>query len=141
MIDLTPYIEAYRKEWPRITKLESYKWVAFKHYKEHSTREFSSEYDRINTIYGKSSNLLASRLYYPLGVLLDIASADGMPNELSILFNDLHQEGALPTKDRVRSFIEGAKSIMKNMAEPGLAIGKEEQTYKRQVAGNRNQIS
>ena len=119
MIDLTPYIEAYRKEWPRITKLESYKWVAFKHYKEHSTREFSSEYDRINTIYGKSSNLLASRLYYPLGVLLDIASADGMPNELSVLFNDLLQEGVLPTKDRVQSFIEGAKSIMKNMAESG----------------------
>jgi hypothetical protein len=121
MIDLTPYIEAYRKEWTRITKLESYKWVAFKHYKEHCTRKFNSEYDRINTIYGKSSNLLASRLYYPLGVLLDMASAEGMPNELAMLFNDLLQEGVLPTKDRVRSFIEGAKNLMKNMAEAGFS--------------------
>jgi len=121
MIDLTPYIEAYHKEWPRITKLESYKWVAFKHYKEHSTREFSSEYERICTIYGKSSNLLASRLYYPLGVLLDMASAEGMPNELAVLFDDLLQEGVLPTKDRVRGFIEGTKSIMKNMAAAGFS--------------------
>lgn len=121
MIDLTPYIEAYRKEWPRITKLESYKWVAFKHYKEQSTREFSSEYERISTIYGKSSNLLASRLYYPLGVLLDMASAEGMPNDLAILFKDLLQEGILPTKDRVRNFIEGTKSIMKNMAASGFS--------------------
>lgn len=121
MIDLTPYIETYHKEWPRITKLESYKWVAFKHYKEHSTREFSSEYERISTIYGKSSNLLASRLYYPLGVLLDMASAEGMPNELAVLFDDLLQEGVLPTKDRVRGFIEGTKSIMKNMAAAGFS--------------------
>lgn len=119
MIDLTPYIKSYIKDWSRINDLEFYKWVAFKHYRENSIKEFGSTYERISTIYAKSNNLLAARKYFPLGVLLDMASNDGKPDELDALFQNLLQEGVLPTKDRVVNFITGTKDLMKIMAEGG----------------------
>lgn len=121
MLDLTSYIEAYLKDWERINDLEFYKWVAFKHYKENSVMEFHSFYERINTVYGKSKNLLAASHYYPLGVLLDISSKDGKPAELKSLFNTLLQDGVLPTKDRVKNFISGTRSLMNIMAEGGFS--------------------
>ena len=78
MIDLTPYIEAYRKEWTRITKLESYKWVAFKHYKEHCTRKFNSEYDK------KSYTKRSKKREKTLGVKPTFKDLKGMPKYRSI---------------------------------------------------------
>ena len=121
MINLTPYIESYLKDWPRINALEIYKWLAFKHYRENSIKEFVSIYERISAIYGKSNNLLAAKKYFPLGVLLDMASNDGKPNELNELFQNLLQDGVLPTKDRVKNFISGTKSLMNTMAEGGFS--------------------
>lgn len=125
MIDLTPYIDSYLRDWPRINGLEFYKWVAFKHYRENSIKEFGSTYERISTIYGKSSNLLAAKKYFPLGVLLDMASNEGKPNELNALFQDLLQAGVLPTKERVKNFITGTKGLMKIMTEEGYSDWKE----------------
>lgn len=119
MIDLTPYIESYLRDWPRINGLEFYKWIAFKHYRENSTKKFCSTHERISSIYGKSGNLLAAKKYFPLGVLLDIASNKGKPDELNALFENLLQEGVLPTKDRVKNFITGIKGLMNIMAEGG----------------------
>ena len=119
MIDLTPYIESYLKDWPRINDLEFYKWIAFKHYRENSSKRFLSIHERISTIYGKAENLLAAKKYFPLGVLLDMASNEGKPDELNALFQNLLQEGVLPTKERVKNFITGTKDLMKRMAEGG----------------------
>ena len=119
MIDLTTYIQAYFRDFSRISKLESYKWGAYSHYAETSTRTFNSLRDRIETIYGKTGNLLTSFRYYPLAVLLDMAGDDGMPGELCRLLDDLLLNGKRPTSDSIRNFMDGAKGIMTKMADSG----------------------
>ena len=118
MIDLSSYIQAYckaRRE--TILDLESYKWAAFKHFKENYNKRFDTTEDWIAEIFAKADNLLASNRYYPLGVLKDFScDKGGEPVKLQMLLRDLLQKDLLPTPKRVRSFIEGSKSIMQDMA-------------------------
>lgn len=119
MIDLSAYINSYYKQWSWINDREFYKWAAFKHYREHNIKEYRSIYERISTVYSKAKNLLDSGQYYPLGVLHDMSCDEGRPSELKSLFEELLQEGVLPTKDRVKRFITGTDNILKCMAEDG----------------------
>lgn len=119
MIDLSSYIDSYLKQWSWINDREFYKWAAFKHYREHNIKEYRSIYERISTVYSKAKNLLDSGQYYPLGVLHDMSCDEGRPSELKSLFEELLQEGVLPTKDRVKRFITGTDNILKCMAEDG----------------------
>ncbi len=119
MKDLSSYIQTYYKAWYRISKLESYKWAAFKHFKENYTKDFDTTNDWIRSIFGKADNLLTSFRYLPFGMLLEFSQLNGKPHELKTLFGDLLKKDTLPTKERVCNFIEGAKSIMRTMAEEG----------------------
>lgn len=119
MIDLSAYINSYYKQWSWINDREFYKWAAFKHYREHTIKEYGSIYEWISTVYSKTQNLLDSGQYFPLGVLHDMSCNEGKPSELKALFEDLLQEGILPTRDRVKNFIAGTDNILKCMVEGG----------------------
>lgn len=119
MIDLSSYIDSYFKQWSWINDREFYKWVAFKHYREQTIKKYGSIYEWISTVYSKSENLLNAGQYFPLSVLLDMSCNEGRPKELETLFDLLLQDGILPTKDRVKNFIDGTDNILKCMAEGG----------------------
>lgn len=119
MINLDSYIQTYYKGWRKISELESYKWVAFKHFKENYHNEYESVYDWIRTIFGKADNLLTSYRYLPLDVLFDFSCAKGEPDQLKELFGNLFQQGRFPTKENVLHFINGSKAIMQSMAHRG----------------------
>ena len=119
MKDLSSYIQTYYKDWNGISKLESYKWEAFKHFKENYAKVFDSTNDWIRNIFGKADNLLTSFRYLPFDVLLDFSKPNGKPHKLKNLFGDLWKKDVMPTKERVCNFVEGAKSIMQTMAEEG----------------------
>ena len=119
MKDLSSYIQTYYKDWNGISKLESYKWEAFKHFKENYAKVFDSTNDWIRNIFDKADNLLTSFRYLPFDILLDFSQPNGKPLELEILFGDLWKKDVMPTKERVCNFIEGAKSIMQTMAAEG----------------------
>lgn len=120
MVNLRPLIQAYYKDWNRISEMESYKWEALKHFKENYDKSYDSLYAKILTVFEKSGNLLASSKYLPLGMLLEFANPEyGRPDELQMLFNDLFCTEQLPTPDIVRSFIKRANAIMHEMAESG----------------------
>ena len=125
MKDLSSYIELYYKDWDDISDKESYKWAAFKHFKENYTKKFDTTYEWIRNIFGKSDNLLTSFRYLPFDVLLDISKPNGRPIDLKRLFDDLWKKGIPPTKERVCDFIEGAKSIMQTMAKEGYSDWKD----------------
>ena len=121
MIDLATYIKAYFKEYSRISKYESYKWLAYVHYAETSQREFRTLRERIETIYAKTGNLLSSFRYYPLAVLIDMAGEGGMDVELSALFKDLLSKDKLPTQQSIRNFMNGTQDIMAKMKTSGFS--------------------
>ncbi len=125
MKDLSSYIQTYYKDWDGISKLESYKWEAFKHFKENYAKVFDSTNDWIRNIFGKADNLLTSFRYLPFDILLDFSQPNGKPLELEILFGDLWKKDVMPTKERVCNFVEGAKSIMQTMAAKGYRDWKE----------------
>lgn len=125
MKDLSSYIQTYYKGWNWISDLESYKWGAFKHFKENYAKDFDTINDWARNIFGKADNLLTSFRYLPFDVLLDFSKPNGKPHELKTLFNDLWRKDTPPTKERVCSFIEGAKTIMQTMAEEGYSDWKE----------------
>lgn len=125
MKDLSSYIQTYYKGWNGISELESYKWVAFKHFQENYAKDFDTINDWIRNIFGKADNLLTSFRYLPFDVLLDFSNPNGKPHELKTLFNDLWRKDTPPTKERVCNFIEGAKSIMQTMAKEGYSDWKE----------------
>ena len=119
MINLDSYIQTYYKDWKRISDLESYKWEAFKHFKENIDKEYKSVNDWIRAIFGKSDNLLTSFRYLPLDVLIDFSCEDGKPEQLKKMFGYLFQKDTLPTKEDVCQFIKGSKTIMQVMASEG----------------------
>ena len=117
MKDLSPFIQYYCKKWESVSELESYKWVAFKHFKENFFKEYDSIGEWISAVFGKAGNLLSSRNYLPLGMLADFSCNDGEPVHLQELFDDLLV--GVPTPQSVRSFIKGTKEIMQTMASRG----------------------
>lgn len=123
MKDISSYIQVYYKDWARISSYESYKWVALKHYRENQNKNYNNFNDWINTVYGKTRNLLTSSKYLPLGMLQEFSV--GMPNELKFLFDSLTQPTELPTIEKVREFIDGTKAIMQSMSKNGYRNWKE----------------
>ena len=120
MISLSPFIQAYLKDWKRISEMESYKWIAFKHFKENYNLSYDTFHSKLSKIFEKSENLLASRNYLPLGMLLDLSNPEsGRTDRLQALFDGLLCAGELPTQEKVRNFIYEAKKIMLEMAESG----------------------
>ena len=119
MIDLQTYIHSYLKDFARISRLESYKWLAFRHYADNVSRKYTSLHDKLESVYGKTDNLLSSFRYYPLAVLLDIASENGRPEELNGLFEELLYNDRIQLSERVRRFIEGTDVIIAKMADDG----------------------
>lgn len=100
--------------------MESYKWVAFKHFNETYNLSYDTFHSKLSKIFEKSENLLASRNYLPLGMLLDLSNPEsGEPDKLQALFEGLLCPGELPTTEKVRNFIYGTKRIMHEMAESG----------------------
>ena len=122
MKDLKGSIEFYHKNREAnidIVEYESYKWIAFKHFKDNYNKKYNSINEWICEVYAESKNLLASYRYLPYEMLKEFASKNGMPDRLQIQFEKLLQRDVLPTPERVREFIDGAKSIMRAMADSG----------------------
>lgn len=120
MKDLKGCIEYYHKNREaNIVEYESYKWIAFKHFKDNYNKKYNSINEWICEVFAKSENLLASYRYLPYEMLKEFASKNGMPDRLQIQFGKLLQRDVLPTPERVKEFIDGAKSIMRAMADGG----------------------
>lgn len=119
MIKLQFLIQHYFDNWNTVSKWESYKWLAFRHFKDNCYKNYANIGEWISIVFGKTENLLSSKKYLPLGMIKEFATTDGEPIVLKSLFNTLLQEDSLPTDYRVRDFIAGAKSIMQTMADRG----------------------
>lgn len=119
MKDLSPLIQYYCKKWEDVSKLESYKWIAFKHFKENCYKDYDSIGEWISVVFSKTKNLLSSSNYFPLGMLADFSCDAGNPARLLELFKDLLGAKKEFMPQSVRSFINGANEIMQTMASRG----------------------
>ena len=109
MIDLSALIQTYFKEWDIISDMESYKWDAFRHFKEHYGKSYDSFQKKLLKIFEKSGNLLSSSKYLPWGMLLEFAHpGHGRPAKLQALFDDLFYTGR-QTPENVKYFGSPAK--------------------------------
>lgn len=125
MIKLHFLIQHYFDNWKIVSDRESYKWLAFRHFKDNCYKDYANIGEWVNTVFSKTDNLLSSNQYYPLGVIKDFASKEGEPTALLGLFRALLQKDSLPTDDRVRNFIVGAKSLVRTMSQNGYSDWKE----------------
>lgn len=125
MINLHFLIQHYFNNWDRVSEWESYKWLAFKHFKDNCYKDYANIGEWVNAVFSKTDNLLSSNQYYPLGVIKDFASEEGERTVLLGLFRALLQKDSLPTDDRVRDFIVGAKSLVRTMSQNGYSDWKE----------------
>ena len=117
MIDLSALIQAYFKEWNIISDMESYKWDAFRHFRDHYGKSYESFHQKIHKIFEKSGNLLASSKYLPWGMLLEFAHPEhGRPEKLQALFDNIYHTGR-PAPENVDYFIKGTNAIMHEMAD------------------------
>ncbi len=120
MIDLRPYIQDYKNQRdPRIIGLEAYKWKAFRHFKENCYKKYNSIGEWVCEVFLKAENLLSSRYYLPLGMLVDFSSEDGEPGQLQELLKKMLVVDSVPTPQVVQDFIDGSKQIMQTMASKG----------------------
>lgn len=119
MIKLQFLIQHYFDNWGKISDRESYKWLAFRHFKDNCYKDYANIGEWVNAVFSKTDNLLSSKQYLPLGMIKEFATTDGEPIALKNIFSTLLQENSLPTDYRVRDFIAGAKSIMLTMADRG----------------------
>ncbi len=116
MENLQHYIEKYLNEWEYISRLESYKWNAFRHFSDYYNRKYDHFNAKICKSFEKAGNLLSSGQYYAFDRLKKFSDkTDGCPTEFEVLFNNLLQPNIPPTVDRVRDFINGAKNILREM--------------------------
>lgn len=112
---ITQYIKAYINNWDYINDLESYKWDAFKHFKEYFYKG-NDIYVKIKDGLAKTDNLLVSSKYLPYGMLKTFASAK--PKDVELLLNNLFNE-SIPLKERIVDFRKGSNEIQKKMAQEG----------------------
>lgn len=120
MKDLIPFIQDYKNQRKVIRKLETYKWKAFKHFRENCyNKDYTSIGEWIRVVFSKAGNLLSSSNYLPLSMLADFSCNDGEPANLQRLFDDLLVKWGVPTPQSVRNFIKGTNGIMQAMALRG----------------------
>lgn len=123
MKDIANLIQHYKDEWcsqkSMIRELETYKWIAFRHFKENCHKGDSLNSKWINTVFGKTKNLLSSQHYYPLKALKKFFSYEGEPEKIKGLFEELLIPGEIPTKERVYNFKSGTKSLMQLVTQKG----------------------
>lgn len=125
MIKLHFLIQHYFDNWDTVSDRESYKWLAFRHFKDNCYKDYANIGEWVNAVFSKTDNLLSSNQYYPLGVIKDFASKEGEPTALLGLFRALLNKDSLPTDDRVHDFIVGAKSLVRTMSHKGYRDWKE----------------
>ncbi len=116
MENLKPLISAYLKQREEFIENEIYKWNAFKHFHDvfHNLNETFSV--RINNCFTKHVNLLDSRNYYPLAVLLEVYKEKPEATENLIL--NLFDEKQ-PLEDRINNYMHGFNGIVRQMEKEG----------------------
>lgn len=83
-------IARYKENFPQVDEQERYKWEAIGWYQRHWKIDAEDFADMLKTAFAKTSNLLASGMYYPLRMLLLYAQQE--PETVRRLFIMLHDE-------------------------------------------------
>lgn len=117
MIDLRPLIRAYflRED---IYYLEKYKWQAVKCFQKHYFEHGLSLEKRLKLAFSDSSNLLTSRNYFPLGMLITFAKEKEKDTQNAI---DLLYNATIDFKSRISSFMEQTELIFRKMQKEGFS--------------------
>lgn len=87
---------------------EQYKWIAVKHFQKHWNIDALDFVAMLKESMSKTYNLLASRNYLPLGMILEFARVD--TNAVREMFRELFDESK-SVVDRVNHFIENSEKI------------------------------
>lgn len=93
---------------------EKYKWQAVKHFQTNWNLNASNFAEMLEASFAKSSNLLASHMRYPLGMLKEFSA--NSPEQVRAMFASLYDE-SLDIFKRVKDFAQQATEISK--LQPG----------------------
>lgn len=112
-------IAHYKANFATVNEQERYKWEALYWYKQHWDIEASDFAKMLATAFSKTSNLLASGMYYPYKMITQYAQAD--PEAVREIFRTLHNE-QLPLEERYQLFKQSCKTWVEqlklSMADP-----------------------
>ena len=116
-IDLNKYnslLEAYKKDFKNLIKLELYKWKDIKHFQAHWDIDAENFVAMLDKALPKS-NYLDSRYFYPRGMILELAKSD--PKGVREMFRSLFDESK-DLQKRMEAFAQSAEAIRKEH-DPG----------------------
>jgi hypothetical protein len=102
------YLEQYKAQFDRISKLEIYKWKAIKQFQTHFDLKANDLYGMFEKALGEAGNLMNSRDYYPKNLLLE--NIEVSPDAIRVLFRDLYNEEEDYTV-RIKDFRAGFKTL------------------------------
>jgi hypothetical protein len=114
---LREIIRQYKVHYNDIYKEEIYKWRSVAVFKQHWDIDSSNFVQMLERSLSKTGNLLDSKQYFPLGMLLQFARLD--PEKLRLAFRVLYDEEADLTF-RIRHFKEETDAIMARNPVEGL---------------------
>lgn len=116
MKSLKPYIQVYISNWYDINDYENYKWEAVKHFQATFYNDSLPITQRTIQALSKHDNLLDSKRYYPLGMLIEVSTEkpDVMERLLNVLFDD-----SKPIRERVTTYISEFEQTVAKMADDG----------------------
>ena len=101
-------LSQYKKSLPKYWDWEKYKWEAVKHFQDNwdiDAEDFGAMFMEATK---KHSNLLASGMYYPQGVIQEFANADR--ERTRAMFRNLFEE-TIDLKKRITTFMDEAEAI------------------------------
>lgn len=112
-------IAHYKANFATVNKQERYKWQALHWYKQHWKLEADDFAQMVENAFAKTSNLLASGMYYPYRMITKFAQSD--PEAVRKIFRTLFDE-QLPLEERYQTFRKGCQvwvdQLRRNSSEP-----------------------
>ncbi len=109
-------IDRYIFHWSDFIDYEEYKWKAVKHFQQHFNDASKDVSLWISTLFAENSNLLIAPMYFPLGMLLDVAKA--RPVEMKGMLLALYDE-SVDVKDRIKRFVNIFEENVKELTKEG----------------------
>lgn len=116
-------IQTYFNYWDTINYKEKYKWEAIRHFQNHFYNTNSDFPTRLGESISMAKNLLASRKYFPGGMLKEISKARPQETEKLIakLFNN-----HIPLEERLTNYTKEFNVVVKDMIDHGYSNWKKE---------------
>lgn len=112
-------IAHYKANFATVNKQERYKWQALHWYKQYWNLEAADFAQMLETAFAKTSNLLASGMYYPYRMITKFAQSD--PEAVRKIFRTLFDE-QLPLEERYQIFRKGCQvwveQLRRNSSDP-----------------------